>query len=149
MTMFAIAIIAILMASGNARHIEWDDDWLETISVFHSHRVVGLTESRRIWVKVGDNLPGRLLAYLIPPIQMGPSDHGKQIRKSFYLIRAEYLASLVLSLATLIAPIVVYVHQPRRELNPRGLPTPHPDTANHPTVRPEPDQNGEPRRSVG
>ena len=48
------------------------------VSKNESDRPVGLTDSRRLWVKVGSAFPGNRIRLFIEARTVGPGSHGKQ-----------------------------------------------------------------------
>jgi hypothetical protein len=146
MAMVAIAIIAVLLAQGSARRIDDGTNDIELIEVSGSERAVGLTETWRVWIKVGDSFPNRMVSSVIPPTEMVLKNRGKVTTESYYFIRVEYLAALVFISATMLAPVVVYLHGRRREASLRRSPTSLPGAEHRLTPPPEPNRSGEAER---
>jgi hypothetical protein len=93
--MVVIAILAILMGFGAARRIDHRSDMVEIIAIHDSDRALGLTESRRVWIKVVRALPDKLTGLLIRPRKVMDLSHGKPGASVFYLLPLEYVAAVI------------------------------------------------------
>jgi hypothetical protein len=112
--MFVIAILAILLGFGAARRIDHRSDMVEIIEIHDSDRALGLTESRRVWIKIGRALPVKLTGLLIRPRKVMDLSHGRPGASVFYLLPLEYVAAVIVALATTVAMLVNCLSRRRR-----------------------------------
>jgi hypothetical protein len=116
--MIAIAALAVLMGLGASHRINDKSELIEMIKIAASDRPVGLTESRRLWVKVGSAFPNSLTGLFISPRTVvldcvpligGPECAGLRGAVVFYLLPVEYVAAILFGSIAMIAMLVEYL----------------------------------------
>jgi hypothetical protein len=109
--MLVIAVVAILLGLGATRRIDRQSRIIEILRIadLDSDRVVGLTESWEVWIRVVQAFPAEASSFLIVPSIMECDSRGPGVNTVVYLVPLEYVATLIIVLATTIVILVNYL----------------------------------------
>ena len=114
--MLVIAVVAILLGLGATRRSDPGSRIIAMLRIddLDSNRVVGLTESWEVWIRVVQAVPAELIRILIEPSIEESGSRGPGANTAVYLVPLEYVAILIIVLTTTIVMLADYLSRRRR-----------------------------------